>query len=83
MYRVYHAMRESGADFIVPPPPPAVVDNPNVRHGVIDRPDPHRVDDKARLLAQIEMDQGRTNPTQIPESSIDFFSELLYNMVAR
>ena len=28
-----------------------------MRHGVIDRPDPHRVDDKARLLAQIEMDQ--------------------------
>ena len=55
VYRVYHAMRESGADFIVPPPP--VLDNPNVRHGVIDRPDPHRVDDKARLLAQIEMDQ--------------------------
>jgi hypothetical protein len=27
-----------------------------VRHGVLDRPDPHRVDDKARLLAQIEMD---------------------------
>ncbi len=26
------------------------------RHGVIDRPDPHRVDDKARLQAQIEMD---------------------------
>ena len=59
MYRVFHAVRESGADFIVPPPPPAVLDNPNVRHGVIDRPDPHRVDDKARLLAQIEMDQGR------------------------
>ena len=61
MYRVFHAVRESGADFIVPPPPPAVLDNPNVRHGVIDRPDPHRVDDKARLLAQIEMDQGRTD----------------------
>ena len=76
MYRVYHAMRESGADFIVPPPPPAVVDNPNVRHGVIDRPDPHRVDDKARLLAQIEMDQGRTNPTQIPEGSIEFFDRI-------
>ena len=57
VYRVYHAMRESGADFIVPPPP--VLDNPNVRHGVIDRPDQHRVDDRARLLAQIEMDQGR------------------------
>ena len=62
---MYHAVRESGADFIMPPPPAAVLDNPNVRHGVVDRPDPHRVDDKARLLAQIEMDQGRTN-TQTP-----------------
>ena len=70
VYRVYHAMRESGADLIMPPPPPAVLDNPNVRHGVIDRPDPHKVDDKARLLAQIEMDQGRTPPAT---DSVDIF----------
>ena len=28
-----------------------------MRHNVLDRPDPHKVDDKARLLAQIEMDE--------------------------
>ena len=57
---MYDAMRESGADLMMPPPPVHQLDNPNVRHGVIDRPDPHRVDDKARLLAQIEMDQVDT-----------------------
>ena len=30
--------------------------NPNIRHGVLDRPDPHKVEDKAKLLAQIELD---------------------------
>lgn len=29
-----------------------------MRHGVLDRPDPHRVDDRARLMAQIEMDSA-------------------------
>ncbi len=58
VYRVYQELRDAGQQFILPPPPldERLLDNPNVRHGVLDRPNPHRVDDKARLLAQIEMD---------------------------
>lgn len=53
--KVYRQMKEQGLDFIIPPPPIGN-DNPNVRHGVIDRPDPHQEEDRAKLLAQIEMD---------------------------
>ncbi|XP_059082590.1 mannosyl-oligosaccharide alpha-1,2-mannosidase IA-like [Tigriopus californicus] len=58
VYRVYQELKNAGQDFIIPAPPrldPAEL-NPNLRHGVIDRPDPHQAQDKARLLAQIEMD---------------------------
>ena len=56
--RLACALRDAGHEFIIPPPPVDQMDNPNARHGVADAdaPDPHRVDDKARLLAQIEMD---------------------------
>ena len=27
-----------------------------VRHGVLDRPDPHAIEDRARLMAQIELE---------------------------
>ena len=52
VYKVYKELRNAGHEFIIPPPPvdsgSVGFDNPNFRHGVIDRPDPHRVDDKAR-----------------------------------
>ena len=70
-------MREGGADFIMPPPPPPVLDNPNVRHGVIDRPDPHRIDDKARMLAQIEIDQGRRAAGGRCRSTSEFFFSII------
>lgn len=58
VYRVYKELKNAGQDFIIPAPPrlDAAELNPNLRHGVIDRPDPHQAQDKARLLAQIEMD---------------------------
>jgi len=60
VYRVYKGIQEAGRDFMLPPPP--IVDpqsdgaNLNFHHGVIDRPDPHRLQDKAKLLAQVELD---------------------------
>ena len=59
VYKVYKELGEAGHEFILPPPPlgsEGGLDNPNVRHHVLDRPLPHKVDDKARLMAQIEMD---------------------------
>ncbi len=58
VYKVYKELREAGREFILPPPPLDQLDNPNVRHGVLDGPDPHRVDDRARLMAQVEMDSA-------------------------
>ena len=58
------------------------------RHGVIDRPDPHKIEDRVKLLAQIEMDaqleelrqkQARgpcpayTNYKQTADMSTNFF----------
>jgi hypothetical protein len=68
VYRVYKGIQDVGRDLILPAPPildPEAGDaeavlNPNLRHGVLDRPDPHKVEDKAKLLAQIEMDQQVT-----------------------
>ena len=49
VYKVYKELQEAGQEFIIPPPPlDAMENNPNIRHGVIDRPDPHRIDDKVR-----------------------------------
>lgn len=49
VYKVYKELEKAGQDFIIPPPPVESLDNPNIRHGVIDKPDPHRAEDKARL----------------------------------
>ncbi len=64
VYRVYKGIQDVGRDLILPAPPihdPESEDgdsalNPNLRHGVLDRPDPHKIEDKAKLLAQIELD---------------------------
>ncbi len=58
VYNVYKGLRDAGREFIIPPPPLDRLDNPNVRHGVLEGPDPHRVDDRARLMAQVEMDSA-------------------------
>jgi hypothetical protein len=55
-------VQEAAEGIILPPPPigeqaESLLGNPNVRHGVIDRPDPHKVMEKANLDAQIELDQ--------------------------
>ncbi len=57
VYKVYKEFRDAGREFMIPPPPLEHLDNPNVRHGVLDRPDPHRVDDRARLMAQVDLDR--------------------------
>ena len=53
VYKVYKELQEAGHEFIIPPPPIDVKDqnNPNIRHGVIDRPNPHRVDDKVNITS--------------------------------
>jgi hypothetical protein len=53
-------VQEAAEGIILPPPLGEQIDskvNPNIRHGVIDRPDPHKVMEKASLDAQIELDQ--------------------------
>jgi hypothetical protein len=63
---VYEKIRkdvQEVAEGIILPPPPLgeaaehALINPNIKHGVIDRPDPHKVMEKASLDAQIELDQ--------------------------
>jgi len=48
-------------NLILPPPPQDLGGdlniNPNIRHGVIDKPDPHKLEEKAHLDAQIELDE--------------------------
>jgi len=48
-------------NLILPPPPEELGGdinvNPNIRHGVIDKPDPHKLEEKAHLDAQIELDE--------------------------
>ena len=56
-------VQEAAEGIILPPPPlgeqqaDSLVNPPVVRHGVIDRPDPHKLMEKASLDAQIELDQ--------------------------
>lgn len=65
VYRVYKGIQDVGRDLILPAPPindPDSADgsfgvNPNQHHGVMDKPDPHKIEDKAKLLAQIELDK--------------------------
>lgn len=65
VYKVYKGIQDAGKDILLPAPPigPSGSEdigvNPNhfLHHGgVLDRPDPHKVEDRAKLLAQIEMD---------------------------
>ena len=57
VYKVYRELGAAGQDLILPAPPH---DDPNglggLGGGVIDRPSVRKTEDKARLLAQIEMD---------------------------
>ena len=65
VYEKFRKDVQEAAEGIILPPPPlggvdqadSVLNNPNVKHGVIDRPDPHKVMEKASLDAQIELDQ--------------------------
>jgi len=54
-------LQEQVENLILPPPPEDMHGdiniNPNIRHGVIDKPDPHRAEEKAQLDAQIELDE--------------------------
>lgn len=58
VYQVYKGLQDAGRDILLPAPPvESAGENPDqFRHGVIDRPDPHKVEDRVKLLAQIEMD---------------------------
>jgi len=48
---------------LIRPPPPGDIGgdknniNPNIRHGVLDKPDPHKQEERAVLDAQIELDE--------------------------
>ena len=57
VYRVYKGLQDAGRDILLPAPPLESGDDlgqvPNHHHGVIDKPDPHKVEDRAKLLAQI------------------------------
>ena len=65
VYEKFRKDVQEAAEGIILPPPPlggvdqadSVLNNPNVKHGVMDRPDPHKVMEKASLDAQIELDQ--------------------------
>ena len=51
---------QEAVEGIVLPPPPAesfIGGNPNIKHGVIDRPDPHKLAELENLHAQIELDE--------------------------
>lgn len=62
VYQVYKGLQDAGRDILLPAPPldrDNNADHPDPNqfpHGVIDKPDPHKVEDRVRLLAQIEMD---------------------------
>lgn len=65
VYRVYKQLHEDVQDILLPAPPlnndkndAAPQINPHLNHhgGVLDRPDPHKIADRAQLLANIEMD---------------------------
>ena len=58
---VREKLQQQVENLILPPPPEDLQGdiniNPNIRHGVIDKPDPHRAEEKAQLDAQIELDE--------------------------
>lgn len=59
--QVQEKLQEGVESLILPPPPQDIQDknqvNPNIRHGVIDKPDPHKLEEQAHLDAQIELDE--------------------------
>jgi mannosyl-oligosaccharide alpha-1,2-mannosidase len=75
VYQVYKGLQDAGRDILLPAPPLASFDGqegghvPNHGHGQIDRPDPHKVEDRIKLLANIEMDEDliRLREKQIKE----------------
>ena len=58
VYRVYKGLQDAGRDILLPAPPLESGDDwgQNPANGVIDRPNPRKVEERAKLLAQIEMD---------------------------
>ncbi|KAK7790855.1 hypothetical protein R5R35_010728 [Gryllus longicercus] len=60
VYSVYKHMQKAGPELLIPAPPPAdeVNEIPGggklIRHDYFDHPDPHKIKDKAMLLAKIE-----------------------------
>jgi len=59
--KVQERLQEGVENLILPPPPQEVQDNsqinPNIRHGVLDKPDPHKLNEQKHLEAQIELDE--------------------------
>jgi len=59
--KVQEKLQEGVENLILPPPPQDVQDksqiNPNIRHGVLDNPDPHKLSEQKQLEAQIELDE--------------------------
>jgi mannosyl-oligosaccharide alpha-1,2-mannosidase len=62
VYTVYKHMQRAGPDLLIPAPPRADEFSDNAgkigifRHNSIDSVDPHRLEDRAKLLAKIEQD---------------------------
>ncbi|XP_075216551.1 alpha-Mannosidase class I a [Lycorma delicatula] len=62
VFKVYRHMQKAGPDLLIPAPPQGdgINDITNkigvVRHDFIKHPDPHQIEDKAKLLAKIEQD---------------------------
>lgn len=62
VFKVYKHMQKAGPDLLIPAPPhgDGINEITNkiglVRHDFIKHPDPHQIEDKAKLLAKIEQD---------------------------
>jgi len=54
--RVYAELGAAGREFMLPPPPSNQLANPNARLGDEDLPDHHALEDRARLMARVELD---------------------------
>ena len=57
---VRDTIKEQVENLILPPPPEDMggdVNNNVIKHGVIDKPDPRKAEEKAQLAAQIELDE--------------------------
>ena len=79
-------VQEAAEGIILPPPPAAEVVNalnPNLRHGVIDKPDPHRVAELENLNAQIELDQEIERIRDIYSQSRILLYKIFFSALAK